>query len=67
MDDPSTDDPEKFAQLEQLGCFVNEDWEVRRGDDPDEKLTWKTPLEYDQLVCKKKGSLYDIDSSSGTC
>lgn len=50
MDDSSQEDPERASLLESLGCFVNEEWAVRRLDDPDEKLSWQTPLEYDQLV-----------------
>ena len=37
--------------LQELGCFVTtDDWEVRRFDDPYERIHWDNVLEYDQLV-----------------
>lgn len=36
--------------LQDLGCYVNDDWEVRRFDDPHERVRWDNALEYDQLV-----------------
>ena len=29
---------------------MNDDWEVRRFDDPYERIRWDNALEYDQLV-----------------
>jgi hypothetical protein len=36
--------------LRNIGCFVNGTWEVRRIDEPDDRVRWDNQLQYDQLV-----------------